>query len=482
VQGNPAFLQKFNQPVPRYTSYPTVPFWKDVIDIPQWKQAFHNQFSACNEQEGISLYIHLPFCESLCIYCGCNKKVTTNHHVESVYLQALFSEWNMYLEMMGRPPLIREIHLGGGTPTFFSPENLERLISRLLEGAVVHPDHSFSIEGHPNNTTKEHLDTLYGLGFRRISYGVQDLDPEVQKAIHRLQPFENVRRATEEARDSGFTAVNFDLIYGLPLQTQERLERTIRQAVSLQPDRLAFYSYAHTPWMNCSQRLINETYLPSAEQKLALYESGKRWLTEGGYHNIGMDHFALDSDELYAAWRNNTLHRNFMGYTTQHSGMLLGLGVSSISDLGSAFAQNDKTLGGYYQSINSRELAVRKGYFLTGEDRVFRRHILDITCKGATMFDMTWSALLEEWTLPLLREYEKDGLVYLDEKGVVLTEAGKPFLRHVCKAFDLHLLRDEKIRGAGIQRCGKSALNDEAIGEKGSDPGEGRPPQFSNAI
>jgi len=394
-----------------------------------------------NGPEGISLYIHLPFCESLCIYCGCNKKITTNHKVEEEYLQTILQEWGMYLKMMDSPPVIRELHLGGGTPTFFSPDNLNRLVSGLLEKAIVGPDHSFSIEGHPNNTTREHLDVLYGLGFRRISYGVQDLDPEVQRAIHRLQSFENLRRATEDARSVGFTSVNFDLIYGLPLQTIGGLARTIRECLTLDPDRIAFYSYGHTPWLNCAQRLIDENSLPDAERKIALYVRGKEILTRAGYANIGMDHFALPKDELYKAWKDGTLHRNFMGYTTQTSEILVGLGVSSISDAGTALVQNDKTLGGYYRSVQSGELAVRKGYFLNEEDQVFRRHILDIACKGYTNLGPICSSQLLEWTLPRLRELERDGLVRLDAGGVKLTEAGWPFLRYVCKAFDLHLLR-----------------------------------------
>ncbi|HEV3326207.1 MAG TPA: oxygen-independent coproporphyrinogen III oxidase [Puia sp.] len=463
MQFHSSLVQKYNQPVPRYTSYPTVPFWKDYIDIPQWKQAFRVRFAECNRTEGISLYIHLPFCESLCIYCGCNKKITTNHSVEGQYVGAVLREWEMYLALMERPPVIREIHLGGGTPTFFSPENLDLLVSGLLSRSVVHPDHSFSVEGHPNNTTKKHLDTLYRLGFRRISYGVQDLNQAVQEAIHRIQPFENVRRATEEARASGFTGVNFDLIYGLPRQTPDQLQHTIFQSVSLRPDRLAFYSYAHTPWLNCAQRLIEEKDLPSAREKLELYEMGKHWLNDNGYTNIGMDHFALPADELYKAWQKGVMHRNFMGYTIQTSGMLLGLGVSSISDLVTAFAQNDKAVAGYYRSIAEGELPVKKGYFLSTEDKVFRRHILDIACKGYTAFDAAWAAVLEEWTLPRLRDLATDGLVALDEKGVGLTEAGRPFLRHVCKAFDLHLLRSEWLRGDEGIRCGKSLQFSSAI-------------------
>jgi oxygen-independent coproporphyrinogen-3 oxidase len=444
VKADTDLITKLNQPVPYYTSYPTVPFWKEQIDVAGWKQQFREQFIKSNGSGGISLYIHLPFCESLCIYCGCNKKITTNHTVEEEYLQAIFKEWSMYLEMMERPPVIREIHLGGGTPTFFSPGNLERLVSGLLEKAVVGADHSFSVEGHPNNTTREHLDVLYGLGFRRISFGVQDLDPDVQRAIHRLQPFENLRRATENARSAGFTSINFDLIYGLPLQNVNTLTRTIWQCLILDPDRIAFYSYGHAPSLNCAQRLIDEDSLPDADMKMALYVRGKELLTGAGYANIGMDHFALPKDELYTAWKGGTLHRNFMGYTTRASGMLLGLGVSSISETGTALVQNDKTLAGYYRSVAGGELAVRKGYFLNEEDQVFRGHILDITCRGYALFSPVCSPELLEWTLPELRALERDGLVRLDEKGVYVTEAGWPYLRYVCRAFDLHLLRAEK--------------------------------------
>ncbi|HLX67021.1 MAG TPA: hypothetical protein VKR41_08485, partial [Puia sp.] len=299
---------------------------------------------------------------------------------------------------------------------------------------------------------------LYQLGFRRVSYGVQDLNPEVQRAIHRTQSFETLRCATEEARASGFTAVNFDLIYGLPLQTLERLQFTILQAASLRPDRLAFYSYAHTPSLNCAQRLIREEDLPSGAAKLELYHQGKHWLTQLGYTNIGMDHFALPGDELHKAWLDKTLHRNFMGYTTQAGGMLLGLGVSAISDTGSAFAQNDKVLALYYRRIAAGQLAIQKGYFLSEEDRVFRQYILDIACQGYTVFDPAWTSVLNEWTLPELRKLAVDGIVELNDRQVSLTETGRPFLRHVCKAFDLHLLRNERNHGGTELRCGKSAI------------------------
>jgi len=459
-------LSRYNQPVPRYTSYPTVPFWKADPDKQRWKKDFIAAFNRHNEKEGLSLYLHLPFCESLCLYCGCNKKITTNHSVETEYLDVILKEWRMYREMMEHPPVIRELHLGGGTPTFFSPANLHRLVTTILKDATLHPEHSFSIEGHPNNTTREHLDTLYTLGFRRISYGVQDLNPEVQNAIGRWQPFERLESATNAARSAGFTAVNFDLIYGLPAQSPRHLKLTADQALSLKPDRIAFYSYAHTPAVNCNQRLIDPALLPTPDDKFYLHQLGKMLFEENGYVNIGMDHFALPTDELYLAWKTGRLHRNFMGYTVHNGGLLLGLGMSAISDIGSAYAQNEKSLTNYYRTINAGELALSKGYWLTPEDQVFRRYILDIACKGETQFDATWPAQLGVWSLPRLRELERDGLVTLDSRGVTLTHTGRPFLRHVCKAFDLQLLRDEEIR-SDLSLCGKQPAPT---------------PSFSNAI
>ena len=441
---NSILVRKYNQPVPRYTSYPTVPFWKEQIGVEEWRQAFKSKFEEQNHTNGISLYIHLPFCESLCTYCGCNKKITTNHKVEDEYLLAIEKEWVIYRRLMKQMPVIRELHLGGGTPTFFSPRNLQRLLSFILKSSIIHPRHEFSIEGHPNNTTKEHLKMLYNVGFRRISYGVQDNDPEVQRIINRIQPFENVKRATEMARSIGFTSVNFDLIYGLPLQTPESIERTINQTIELRPDRIAFYSYAHVPWTSKAQRLFDESHLPSAEDKISLYLKGKELLVKNGYVDIGMDHFALTNDELYKAWKEGRLHRNFMGYTTTSTKFLLGLGVSSISDTGSAFAQNDKTLHDYYASVAENKLPIKKGYFLSEEDEVFRRYILDIICKGEVSFEEAHLPLLEQYTFPILAELEKDELIVWDKYGLNVTPQGHNFLRNICSAFDLYLQRSAK--------------------------------------
>ncbi len=461
-----SLLKKYDRPVPRYTSYPTVPQWEPEIAIEKWETNFSEQFSIENAQNGIALYIHLPFCESLCTYCGCNKKITTNHKVEGEYIEAVLKEWTLYLRLMKEKPVLRELHLGGGTPTFFSPENLEKLLLPILNSCTLADDRAFSFEGHPNNTTYDHLKTLYDLGFRRVSFGVQDNDPYVQKIINRIQPFYKVQEVTEIAREIGYTSVNYDLIYGLPRQTTESMERTLKQVLSLKPDRVAFYSYAHVPWTSRGQRLFDENDLPSAELKMELYRLGKFQFAMHGYHDIGMDHFALPTDELYLArWRGEgkrgegkmeewkmeerrkeeaTLHRNFMGYTTQSSKLLIGLGVSSISDTGNAYAQNNKTIREYYELINQGKLAITKGYFLDEEDLSFKQYILDISCKGKTNFKKADLPTLQQFSFPVLEELAADGLITWNEEGLSLSCKGHHFIRIVCSAFDLFIQRKKQ--------------------------------------
>src|SRR5690606_6372049 len=273
-----SLIQKYNIPGPRYTSYPTVPYWnEDTFSVQKWTSSLVTSFNESNASEGISLYIHLPFCESLCTFCGCNKRITKQHSVEDIYLNAVLKEWNLYLNLFNEKPIIKEMHLGGGTPTFFSPDNLKRLIDGIFKDAKRADDYEFSFEGHPNNTTREHLQSLYNLGFRRVSYGVQDYNETVQKAIHRIQPFENVKYVTEQAREIGYTSVGHDIIFGLPFQTLEDVERTILKTKELLPDRLAFYSYAHVPWIKGNgQRGFNEDDLPTPEIKRKQYELGKK--------------------------------------------------------------------------------------------------------------------------------------------------------------------------------------------------------------
>lgn len=444
---NDQLLQKYNIPVPRYTSYPTVPQWNDKISREEWRANFSRQFSIHNIKEGISLYIHLPFCESLCTYCGCNKKITTNHSVEGEYLEVVIREWELYLELMETPPVIREIHLGGGTPTFFSPINLGKLMNAIYDKSIIHPDHEFSFEGHPNNTSFMHLQTLYDLGFRRVSFGVQDNDPEVQRIINRIQPVENVKKVTEWAREIGYHSVNYDLIYGLPKQTLASIEKTVRECIELKPDRIAFYSYAHVPWTSKGQRLFDENDLPGPAEKIALYYKGRELFLQNGYTDIGMDHFALPNDELYKAHQEGRMHRNFMGYTTQNTSMLLGLGVSSISDTGSAFAQNNKTIHNYYEMIRGGVLAVEKGYFLSEEDVAFRRYILNLICKGFVRFAPEHQLLIEKRSAEKLEDLENDGLIELNGfESIRVTARGRNFIRNICSAIDQYQLGKQETK------------------------------------
>ncbi len=448
VLPNAGLLSKYDRPVPRYTSYPTVPYWKEGISKETWRHDVQQRFSTAHLEGGIALYIHLPFCETLCTYCGCNKKITRRHSVEGPYIESLLREWSIYRSWATRKLLIREIHLGGGTPTFFSAGNLRLLIEGLLEHCTVAEDAAFSIEGHPNNTTADHLRTLASLGFNRISYGVQDLDPKVQVAINRIQPFQHVLTAVENARAAGFGSVNLDLVYGLPFQSIEGLRHTIEQVLSLKPDRIAFYSYAHVPWKSRSQRLYDEKDLPPAAEKLQLQELGRALFREHGYEDIGMDHFALPTDELYTARKEGRLHRNFMGYTVTASSMLIGLGVSAISDTGTALVQNEKELSNYVAAVGRRETAVYRGHFLSEEDQLFRRYILDIACKGETILQEKFAGLVNEHCLPALTDMEKDGLVSVSSQTITLTSMGRYFLRNVCAAFDIYLQQSASGRPA----------------------------------
>ncbi|WP_068839850.1 oxygen-independent coproporphyrinogen III oxidase [Pontibacter akesuensis] len=436
-------VQKYNVPAPRYTSYPTVPFWdneKPAAD--KWMQMVQRTFAESNAEKGISLYIHLPFCEALCTYCGCNKRITKNHKVEGGYLEAVLKEWDLYLQQFPEKPVIRELHLGGGTPTFFSPENLSLLLEGIYAGAELHPEKEFSFEGHPNNTTTEHLQTLYDLGFRRVSYGIQDFDLKVQLTINRFQPYKNVKHVTDEARRIGYDSVNFDLIYGLPYQTLQSVGETIDKVAQLMPDRIAFYSYAHVPWVSPGQRSYTDKDLPDNVEKRALYELGLQKLTALGYTDIGMDHFALPHDPLYKAMQQKELHRNFMGYTTCQTDLMIGLGTSSISDAKYGYMQNLKKVEDYEAAVNRIELGIFKGHFLTEEDLRIKEAILQIACNGELELEEQLIAILPADTFAALEEMEEEGLVLLGNNKLIVTPNGKAFIRNVCMVFDLRLKRN----------------------------------------
>lgn len=437
-------IRKYNVPCPRYTSYPTVPYWEeDAFTYDQWVETVKRSFIESNDSQGISLYIHLPFCESLCTFCGCNKRITKQHSVETPYIEAVLKEWQLYCNLFDDKPHIKELHLGGGTPTFFSVENLKKLLTGIFEKSVIDPNPEFSFEGHPNNTTKEHMQMLYDLGFRRVSFGVQDYSPTVQKAIHRIQPFENVQKVTRWAREIGYESVSHDLVFGLPFQKMDDINYTIEKTRQLQPDRLAFYSYAHVPWIKGNgQRGFKEEDLPKDIEKREMYEKGKRLLEEKGYIEVGMDHFALPTDSLFKASENGKLHRNFMGYNSSRTQLMIGLGVSSIGDSLYGFAQNEKDIERYYELLSQDNIPVVKGHILSEEDLLIHNHILNLMCR----FYTSWQAQEDYFeeipqVLESLQEMQKDGLVEIGEHSLRVTQAGKAFVRNVCMAFDLRLKR-----------------------------------------
>jgi len=438
-----SLIQKYNIPGPRYTSYPTVPYWEeDTFTAEKWIDSVKETFRVTNSSHGLSLYIHLPYCNTACHYCGCNMKYTQNHAVEDPYIDTVLQEWQLYLNELPGIPRIAEIHLGGGTPTFFSPENLERLITGILAHAEQMPEAHFSFEASPHSTSEAHLKTLFKLGFTRLSLGVQDFDPAVQEVINRIQSVELVSSVVEQARAIGYTSINFDLIYGLPLQTPDTIRKTFDAVKAMRPDRIAYYSYAHVPWIKGIMRRFTEEDLPKGDAKRILYELGKDLLEADGYVEIGMDHFALPEDELVRSSQAGFLHRNFMGYTTTNTKLMIGLGASSISDSWGAFAQNEKHIRTYQNQIASGKLAVFRGHVLNQEDLVVRQHILNIMCRLST----DWSEegqQTESWEngIPLLEEMIQDGLVQVDQNQLKVPEKGRPFIRNICMAFDARLRR-----------------------------------------
>lgn len=441
-----SLIQKYNIPGPRYTSYPTVPYWDaSSFSKEKWIKTFKKSLNESNVSEGISLYIHLPFCENLCTFCACHKHITKRHEVEEDYIDTVLKEWKLYIDLIDKEPIVKEIHLGGGTPTFFSSENLQRLINGIFKYAQKHQEYEFSFEGHPNNTTKKQLQDLYNLGFTRVSFGVQDYNLVVQKAINRVQPFQNVERVTNWAREIGYTSISHDLIFGLPFQTKENVIHTINKTKELQPDRISFYSYAHVPWVKgVGQRGFNENDLPKDEEKRELYEVGKDLFAELGYVEIGMDHFALKTDSLYKATQTQTLHRNFMGYTANKTQLMIGLGMSSISDSWYGFAQNVKTVKEYQQLVNDGEIPVFRGHILTEEDLVIRKHILNIMCHFTTSWDKEAQQFQKlNDTLALLEEIKTDNLITVSNKKLTVKEEARPFVRNICMAFDRRLQQNK---------------------------------------
>ena len=431
---------KYDVPAPRYTSYPTVPFWSDMPTTEEWLNELEKAF---NDQSATwSLYFHLPFCESLCTFCACNTVITRNHGREEGYKGLLRKEWSYYVE---RIPKMRErpllgVHLGGGTPTFFEPDNLRQILQPILSQANIdHDRFEASVEVHPGHTTREHLATLRELGFTRISIGVQDFDPEVQRIVNRHQPYEVTKTCTDMARELGYTSVNYDLIYGLPKQTLDRFAESVDKVIELRPDRIALYSFALVPWIKPAQRSYTDEDIPKAGEKRALYEMARQKLENAGYVEIGMDHFALPHDGMAKAQREGTLHRNFQGYTETRTSVLLGLGVSAISEAPTCFHQNEKAFPVYERRVLQGEIPTFRGHLLSEEDRELREQIL----KFMTQFEVELHDNQPEEAEKFLSSLIDDRLVEVRDQRLTLTERGRPFLRNACMFFDYRLRRQQ---------------------------------------
>lgn len=438
-------LRKYDVPGPRYTSYPTILYWDTESTLERWLDSTAESLSLAElDGTGAAIYVHIPFCRSLCTYCGCNSRITCSTNVGKAYVRSVLQEWDLYRQQLGRsaPIPLSELHLGGGTPTFLSADELDELISGILEHVEQTPDAEFSIESDPRVTSPDHLAVLRRFGFTRLSLGIQDFDPRVQEAVNRIQSEQQVRVVTEDARALGFNSINYDLIYGLPFQNLNSVEQTVAAVIRLKPERIAFYAYAHVPWVKPGQRHFTEDDLPSGEEKRKLYEFGRTMLEQAGYIEIGMDHFALQRDSLWKASFAGTLHRNFMGYTSRFVSPLIGLGVSSISDSWGVFVQNEKQLETYEARVAKGELPIFRGHQLSKEDRILRRHILNLM----TRFETAWES--PELYVPYLdtiatklEEPRRDGLVRLSANRCEITQPGKAFLRNICMGFDARLAR-----------------------------------------
>jgi len=429
-------FSKYDVPVPRYTSYPTVPFWEKTPSKKEWTDSIRDTLDSDNSKW--SLYIHLPFCESLCWFCGCTTVITKSHSQEDVYVNAIKKELSTYLKEV--PELktsdLVEIHFGGGTPTFFAPEKLDQFLSFLFENTKINKKtFTGSIEIDPRVTKKEHLEVLAKYGFSRVSLGVQDFDPAVQKAVNRIQTFEKTKDVIDWSRDLGFKSVNVDLIYGLPLQTIDSISSSIEKTLTLRPERIAFYAFAHLPWMKPAHGVFSE--IPGGKEKRELYEVGRDLLIKGGYDDIGMDHFALPADELSTARENKTLHRNFMGYTVQKSDLLIGIGMSSISESHGAYHQNEKNLSEYLKTVSENEIPTLRGHLLTKEDIEQKEIILSLMTELKTLCN---EGEFTDIQLDLINHLKEDGLITISDNLIQITELGRAFLRNICSVFDLRLL------------------------------------------
>ena len=445
----PDLLRRYDVPGPRYTSYPTADRFVEAFREKDYIVALQQRkVLSATAVQPLSLYIHIPFCESLCYYCACNKIITKHHDRADVYLRYLSREIDLHTAHCGTGQVVSQLHLGGGTPTFLSDDGLRQLMATLRRSFIFAPGGEYSIEVDPRTVTADRLAVLAELGFNRLSFGVQDFDAEVQKAVHRIQPAEQVFALVEASRALGFESVNVDLIYGLPRQTPESFDRTLAQVVQLRPDRIALYAYAHLPDRFKPQRRILSTELPAASAKVTMLSRSLDTFMEAGYVYVGMDHFALPTDALAVAKRQGRLHRNFQGYSTQPDCDLIGLGVSAIGRVGATYSQNAKSLEEYYDHLDQGRLPVVRGLALNRDDLVRRAVIMALMCQGELQFepiDQAWLIDSRKYFAPELEQLEtmaEQGLVVLNSESIKVTAMGWFFVRGIAMVFDRYLQAD----------------------------------------
>ncbi len=446
---SPELLSRFDVPGPRYTSYPTADRFVEAFGDEDYALALqHRQMGSPAKALPLSLYVHIPFCESLCYYCACNKIITKHHERGEVYLRYLQREVDLHTAHCGKGQVVSQLHLGGGTPTFLSDEGLRELMAMLKRSFTLAPGGEYSIEVDPRTVNADRLAVLAELGFNRLSFGVQDFDPEVQKAVHRVQPAEQVFALVASARALGFESINVDLIYGLPRQTPESFDRTLAQVTQLRPDRIALYAYAHLPERFKPQRRIVPAELPTGAGKVSMLSRSLEAFMAAGYVYVGMDHFALPDDALAVAKRQGRLHRNFQGYSTQPDCDLIGLGVSAIGRVGATYSQNAKTLDEYYDLLNQGRLPVVRGLALTRDDLVRRAVIMALMCQGELTFESLEHAWLIDFKRYFAAEIEQladlaeEGLVDIRPDGISISAMGWFFVRGIAMVFDRYLQAD----------------------------------------
>ncbi len=438
----PETIERYNRPGPRYTSYPTVPVWE--------QGHFGKEYIRFLQEEGqhdypLSVYVHLPFCKTLCTFCGCNRFIPHGKDIVDLYVDALEAEIQLIAQHMGHRKSVQQLHFGGGTPTHLDISQLQRLMDALNTAFEIEPDAEMAVEIHPRVTSGEQLEALHAMGFRRLSLGVQDLDWQVQKAINRRQTLDQTQRVFQQARTLGYDSINIDLVYGLPRQTRETFHYTMEEVLKMRPDRLAIYNFAYMPKQLPHQQAIRAEELPSVDERVAIYIDSIHTFTEAGYVMIGMDHYAEPHDELALAKENQTLHRNFMGYTTLHGLTQLGIGVSAISDFGHGYFQTEKDLSAYMLNIQQRQLPVIRHKSLDLEDRIRRNVIETLMCHGYLSLpavEAQYQLSFEDYftkEMPALNKLAEEGLLEFSEDRLSLTPLGTLFMRNVAMVFDEYL-------------------------------------------